>query len=283
MFCDGIVVARAIFAPKDKNYLRYLDSFTNMADEDRIVKVAWGGATGAFDDGGRVAVATTASGDAQIDLNDSFVTVMQNAKDVKSPMAGPSGHGPSAHVIGTKISGLLTSVGDMYGNPFEDKWPGYDPAHIGYVFTLRLKPGESAALMTFVVKGLSEVYDPRGGFPIKTRDGLVVPNFDDVYAGKQPKIPAAGSEIARVTETARQLSREPDLRGLTPHQSHKLPTGNCRRNTSSLLFQSSKRLFHNSKTRCRADKLPPRISLANILLVQLHTIVTAPHFVPSWL
>ena len=229
VFCDGIVVARAIFAPKDKNYLRYLDSFTNMADEDRIVKVAWGGATGAFDDGGRVAVATTASGDAQIDLNDSFVTVMQNAKDVKNPMAGPSGHGPSAHVIGTKTSGLLTSVGDMYGNPFEDKWPGYDPAHIGYVFTLRLKPGESAALMTFVVKGLSEVYDPRGGFPIKTRDGLVVPNFDDVYAGKQPKIPAAGSEIARVTETARQLSREPDLRGLTPRQraqiaNWKLPT-----------------------------------------------------------
>ena len=163
-----------------------------------------------------MAVATTASGDSQIDLNDSFVTVMQNAKDVKNPMAGPSGHGPSAHVLGTKTAGLLTSVGDMYGNPFEDKWPAYDPAHIGYVFTLQLKPGETAALMTFVVKGLSEVYDPRGGFPIKTRDGLVVPNFDEVYAGKEPKIPAAGSEIARVTETARQLSREPDLRGLTP-------------------------------------------------------------------
>jgi amidase len=218
VFCDGIVVARAIFAPKDKNYLRYFDSLTNMADEDRVVEVAWGGACGAFDDGGRVAVATTASGDAQIDLSDSFVTVMQNAKDVKNPMAGPSGHGPSAHVLGTKPSGLLTSVGDMYGNPFEDKWPGYDPAHIGYVFTLRLKPGETIALMTFVVKGLSEVYDPRGGFPIKTRDGLVVPNFDDVYAGKEPKIPAAGSEIGRVTETARQLSRAPDLRGLTPRQ-----------------------------------------------------------------
>ena len=35
MFCDGIVVAgRDLLAPKDKNYLRYLDSFTNMADED---------------------------------------------------------------------------------------------------------------------------------------------------------------------------------------------------------------------------------------------------------
>ena len=83
--------------------------------------------------------------------------------------------------------------------------------------------------MTFVVKGLSEVYDPRGGFPVKARDGLVVPNFDDVYAGKQPKDPAAGSEIARVTAIARQLIREPDLRGLTPRQlaqiaNWKLPT-----------------------------------------------------------
>ena len=60
----------------------------------------------------------------------------------------------------------------MYGDPFTEKWPGYDPAHIGYVFKLTLKPGQTAALMTFVVKGLSEVYDPRGGFPIKFRDGL---------------------------------------------------------------------------------------------------------------
>ena len=43
VFCDGIVVARAIFAPKDKNYLRYFDSFTNTAAEDRMVEVAWGG------------------------------------------------------------------------------------------------------------------------------------------------------------------------------------------------------------------------------------------------
>src|SRR6185295_802188 len=68
------------------------------------------------------------------------------------------------------------------------------------------------------VKGLSEVYDPRGGFPIKVRDGLVAPNFDATYAGKQPKIPAAGSEIAKVTEVARKLSESPDLRGLTKRQ-----------------------------------------------------------------
>ena len=46
--------------------------------------------------------------------------------------------------------------------------------------------------MTFVVKGLSEVYDPRGGFPIPLRDALVAPKYSAPYAGAAPKIPEAG-------------------------------------------------------------------------------------------
>jgi len=217
VFADGIVVARSIYAPKDKNYLRYFDSFTNMSDEVRTVEVAWGGANGAYGDGGQVAVAETSSGDAKIDPSDQFVTVMQNTRNVANPKQGPSGHGPSAHVLGSNAD-VLVRVGDMYANPFEDDWPGYDPAHIGYVFKFTLQPGETKALLTFLVKGLSEVYDPRGGFPIKNRDGLVVPNFDDVYAGNDPKIPAPGSEIAKVTHVARQLVDAPDITGLTPRQ-----------------------------------------------------------------
>ena len=45
-------------------------------------------------------------------------------------------------------AGLLTAVGDMYDDPFTSRWPGYDPAHIGYVFTLRVRPGQTVALMT---------------------------------------------------------------------------------------------------------------------------------------
>jgi amidase len=215
---QDVIVSRAIFAPKDTDYLRYYDTFTNVASEERIVEVAWGGAVGAYEDGGKATVATTSSGDQKIDATDNFVTVMQNAREVAEPMKGPSGHGPSAHVLGSKTAGVFATVGDMYGDPFVDKWPGFDPAHIGYVFKLQLKPGQTAALTTFVVKGKSEVYDPRGGFPIKVRDGLVIPNFDEPYAGKNPQIPAAGSEIARVTEIARRLVHEPDLRGLTPQQ-----------------------------------------------------------------
>ena len=218
LFSEGIVVARAIYAPKATSYLRYFDTFTNVADEDRVVEVAWGGAAGAYKEGGLVAVATTSNGDRQIDAADTFVTVMQNAKSVDDPMLGPSGHGPSAHVLGSNTSHLLTSVGDMYADPFTDKWPGYDSAHIGYVFTLTLKPGQTAALMTFVVKGLSEVYDPRGGFPVAIKDGLVATGFEAEYAGDDPMIPASGSEIARVTDLARRLASDPDLRGLTPRQ-----------------------------------------------------------------
>jgi amidase len=218
VFRHGIVVDRSIFAPKDTNYLRYVDRYTNVADEARIVSVAWGGASGAFADGGLTTVAASSNGDRQIDLTDSFVTVMQNARGAVDPMTGPSGHGPSAHVLGSKTAGLLTRIGDMYADPFVDPWPGFDPAQIGYVFTFTVEPGKAVAIMTFVVKGLSEVYDPRGGFPIPLRDGLVAPKNRAPYSEGTPVVPPAGSQIAEVTSVARHLATEPDLRGLTPRQ-----------------------------------------------------------------
>src|SRR5450759_5027166 len=212
-FGGGIVVARAIYAPPDTDYLRYFDTFTNVADEDRIVEVAWGGAVGAFEEGGLVAIATTSNGDRRIDMTDTFVTVMQNARRVDEPVRGPSGHGPSAHVLGSR-SGLLTGVGDMYADPFSDRWPGFDPAHIGYVFTFTVKPGQTTALVLFVVKGLSELYDSSGQGPVRIRDGIV----PDQPPGSTSRVPPAGSEIARVTDTARQLVAAPDFRGLTARQ-----------------------------------------------------------------
>ena len=212
---DGVVVARAIFAPKDTTYLRYFDSVTNSTDEPRTVQLAWGGAAGAYDDGGRAAVAATSSGDTRIDAADTFVTMMQNARGVDDPRQGPSGHGPSAHVLGSRAAALRTATGDMYADPFSDAWPGFDPAHVGYVFTLDVAPRATVALVTFVVKGLSEVYDPRGGPPAPRQDGLLFTWTEPPYAGADARSPAAGSEIARVTDVARQLVREPDLRGLT--------------------------------------------------------------------
>jgi len=75
--------------------------------------------------------------------------------------------------------------------------------------------------MTFVVKGLSETYDPRGGFPIPIRDAILIPK-NDAPLTEGAVIPPAGSQIALVTDTARRLVAEPDLRGLTPRQRSQL-------------------------------------------------------------
>src|SRR5262249_44830806 len=173
---------------------------------------------GAYEEGGLASVATTSNGDRQIDARDAFVTMMQNARRVADPMRGPSGHGPSAHVLGTK-GGVLVRIGDMYGDPFTDRYPGFDPAHVAYVFRLTLRPGETRALVTFVAKGLSELYDSSNG-PMRIRDGVVA----DQPAGSN--VPPAGSEIARVTEIARKLVASPDLRGLTPLQRSEIANWN---------------------------------------------------------
>jgi amidase len=216
-----IVVSRAIFAPPASDYLRYLDTFTNASEEDRVVEVAWGGAVGAYDEGGLAAIATTSSGDRQVDAADTFATLMQNVRRVADPMRGPSGHGPSAHVLGN-ARGVFVHAGDMYANPFEDRYPGFDPAHIGYVFRLTLRPRETKALATFVVKGLSEVYDAGGEGSARIRDGVV----PEAPGGGAAKIPAAGSEIARVTEIARKLVAAPDFSGLTPLQRSQIANWN---------------------------------------------------------
>ncbi len=216
---DGVVVARSIFAPTDTNYLRYVDTVHNATAQLRVVQVAWGGTTGAYDDGGRAAVAATSSGDTRIDAADTFVTMMQNARGVADPRQGPSGHGPSAHVLGNgPAKAVRTGVGDMYSNPFIDTYPGFDAGHVGYVYTVTLRPGQTAALMTFVVKGVSEVYDPRGGYPVSRKDALLSTWSEPEYAGADKRVPAPGSEIARVTDEARRLVTAPDLRGLTPRQ-----------------------------------------------------------------
>jgi amidase len=212
---EGVLVSRDITARAHTTYLRYFDTFTNTTDQDRIIRVAWGGAVGAYSDGGLAAVAATSDGDRAIEPGDSFVTMMQNVKGTATPFNGPSGHGPSAHVVGNK-QGLVSAIGDMYGNPFEDRWPGFDPAHVAYVFTLRLRPGQSSSLVTFVVKGRSEWYDPRGGYALPFKDALIT--GEAPYSGADARIPIAGSEIADVTDMAKRLADSPDLLGLSPLQ-----------------------------------------------------------------
>src|SRR5262249_32819256 len=50
------------------------------------------------------------------------------------------------------------------------------------------------------------------------RDALVAPKHAPRYSQADAMIPAAGSEIAKVTDVARKLVADPDVRGLTPRQ-----------------------------------------------------------------
>ena len=214
VMAGDVAVSRALFAPKTTDYLRYLDAFTSFAREERVVEVAWGGACGAYEDGGRVVVAATSNGNRTLEPTDASVTVMQGGAGLADPMKGPSAYGPSAHVVG--VSSLLSRFGDMYGDPFTDSYPGFDPAHIAYVFRLRLAPGEVRAILTFVVKGRAEGFDPRGGIPVPLKDTLVARYFSPPAAN--PALLPAGSEIAYVTEAAHKLVAAPDLTGLTPRE-----------------------------------------------------------------
>src|SRR5690349_5177326 len=70
---EAVLVTRGVTTAKDTQYLRYFDTFTNTSTEPRTIQVAWGGAAGAYDDGGQVAVAGSANGDRRIDLADGYV------------------------------------------------------------------------------------------------------------------------------------------------------------------------------------------------------------------
>ena len=170
------------------------------------MRVAWGGAAGAFEDGGLVAVATTSSGDRRIDPSDSFVTVMQNARRSRSD-ARAVGHGPSAHVLGT-----ARRCSRRRATCTATRSPTRGPASIPRISatcsrsTLRRA---DVALVTFVVKGLSEVYDPRGGFPIPRARCAALDLDRPVYTGAD-----ARNTRCRLRDRARdrrraQLARRP--------------------------------------------------------------------------
>ena len=50
-----------------------------------MVEVAWGGACGAYEDGGRVVVAATSNGNRTLEPADASVTVMQGGAGLADP------------------------------------------------------------------------------------------------------------------------------------------------------------------------------------------------------
>ena len=109
-------------------------------------------------------------------------------------------------------------VGDMYADPFADTIPASIRPTSATSSRSSSRPAQTAALVTFVVKGLSEVYDPRGGFPIARQDALLS-TWSDPSTPAPTRRSRPPARRSRGSPTmARQLVAAPDLRGLTPRQ-----------------------------------------------------------------
>ena len=184
------------------------------------MEVAWGGASGAYEEGGLVTVATTSNGDRRIDPTDTFVTVMQNARRVDDPMSGPSGHGPSAHVLGGR-RGVLTAAGDMYADPFSIDGPARSGAPRVRLHVHRAaRPDDRARdVRREGAERAVRVARPGPGANSRRRR-------HPAAVRRNSTIPAPGSEIARVTAIARRLVDAPDLRGLTARQRSQIANWN---------------------------------------------------------
>ncbi|HNB50768.1 MAG TPA: proprotein convertase P-domain-containing protein, partial [Anaerolineales bacterium] len=145
-----ILVSRALYAPNNINYIRYLDTFTNTSNAVRQVVIAWGGNLGS-DDG--TILAATSSGDLTFDPTDAWALTIENyASNPNGPATDPA----VGYVFrGPGDTSYLGPV-DTDINPFENPWPGNGQDDLGYAFAFTLQPGETTHLLYFVYRGLSE-------------------------------------------------------------------------------------------------------------------------------
>ncbi len=215
LYLGGVVASRAVYVPEGEDYLRYVDRFTNMSGSTISLELVYGGAIGAYADGGYPEIAATSDDDRMLETGDHFVVFMHNLLDNPNPLDGPSGYGPSAHVFSNTDGGSLSGFSAIDTQPFDSEFP--DPAapqSIGFLHRLNLGPGETKVLLHFVVKGKTEAFEPGTGFPLFLENAGQTAYFKKVPLSDS--FPEAGREIHRVTEAAQRLAAAPDLSGLTP-------------------------------------------------------------------
>ena len=133
-----VLVARALFAPKDADYLRYVDSYTNTRQRRPRRSTSPGAARRAPS---KTAAWSTVAASSNGDRDDRSRRHLRHGhaeREAAWPIrrAGRRAMGRRRTCSARTPPALLTGVGDMYADPFTSRWPGYDPAHIGYVFTL---------------------------------------------------------------------------------------------------------------------------------------------------
>ena len=196
----GVAVTRSLTINQERNYARFVDTFTNEGRTPVGVEVDFGGQLGHHmttpSDNHQSALLATSSGDLTISPADSWVAV--GTPLVPGELASASVHGSSATVLGTAGSSF-ERTSDFLTDPFNKSLQtnGSDEANFyGFINHFELKPGQTRSLVHFVVTGLSETAKAPG----------------------TETVPTVGSQTTAVKTEAAELAATPDLSGLSTGQ-----------------------------------------------------------------
>lgn len=149
---DGVVVSRSIRIARDGSYARYLDSFTNFADEPLKLSVSFGGSI-------------TRRADAMLAFVDATPACTEASSAGGYFLAGANTDEGQPGTVSALVYGEPQLAAERFklGNPrnapFEqDAEPGA-AGYVSVVTDMTLAPGESRSLMFFVVNQIGLAAD----------------------------------------------------------------------------------------------------------------------------
>jgi subtilisin-like proprotein convertase family protein len=144
VLANTLSVSRVLLAPASENWLRYVDTITNLGANARTVYVTWGGDLGSDSE---TKLDATSSGNLVLDTGDTWATTIDDSyPEIDAPvgyvlrnLADPTYQGPRRST-----------------HPLTDPWPATGDDDLGHVYRLDLAPGETERLAYFVIRGLGE-------------------------------------------------------------------------------------------------------------------------------
>jgi len=192
---SGIEISRHLRFARTANWGRWVDSFKNTTRSAKTVQIAFGGIFGQNNGENQSEIVDSSSGDTAATSVDSWVQIATPNAAATTPTSGPTQNGPSAVVLGTPgTRGALASTGIFSSrNPFGTT-PATEAMELnqrGFNRTLTIAPGETVALVHFVVVGRNETDAAR---PAGTQIALVrtaaaalasAPVLDDLSVGEK--------------------------------------------------------------------------------------------------
>ena len=219
LLVDGIVVAREIFAPKDAMYLRYFDSFTNVTERGTYRRSRVGRRRRRL----RRWRQTGGRNHRQRRPANRFDGWLRHRHAKRT-----QGGGPHDRPLRPRTIRARARLEDCRRT--DSGWRHVRQSVHRQMARLRSCPHRlrvHAQTQTRTNRGAHDVRRERNQRDLRSRAAVSRPAFATAWslltsttstpASNQRSLPP-GSEIARVTEVARKLLRDPDLRGLTPRQ-----------------------------------------------------------------